>query len=154
MRSPELAELGIRIESAKGSLRLFLPRDPPQGSFLDMFRHALVPETGLSIDTAAHDDRIHIAFGDAAFLEAGGCAEAQTALDGTVTHHVAIDLRDTWRGIADAVRRRFPQTRVGKYRSGVPVPAFLTIAIDNDTYRARLRIDLARAANFLDSAEY
>jgi len=154
LRSPELAELGIRIESAKGSLRLFLPRDSPQGSFLDMFRHALVPKTGLSIDMAARDDRVSIAFGDAAFLRATGGAEVQSEVAGTVIQHASIDLRDTWRGIADAVRRRFPHTQVGKYRSGVAVPAFLTIATDHDTYRARLRIDLARAKNFFDSAEY
>ncbi len=154
LRSPELAELGIRVESANGSLRLFLPPDPPQKSFLDMCRHALVPETGLSIDFAAHDDRVSIAFGDAAFLRATGDAEVQSEVAGTVTHHVSIDLRDAWRGIADAVRRRHPHTRVGKFRSGVAVPMFLTIAIDNNTYRARLRIDLARAKNFFDSAEY
>jgi len=154
LRSPELAELGMRVETANGSLRLFLPPDPPQESFLDMFRHALVPETGLSIDMAAREDRVSIAFGDAAFLHATGGAEVQTDIAGTVAHYVSIDLRDTWRGIADAVRRRFPHTRVGKFRSGVAVPMFLTIATDNNTYRARVRIDLARAKNFFDSAEY
>jgi hypothetical protein len=154
LRSPELTELGMRIEAAKGSLRLFLPRDPSQAVFLDMFRHALVPETGLSVDMAAHDGRVCIAFGDAAWLGATEGAEAPTSIDGTVTHHISIDLRETWRGIADAVHRRYPDTRVGQYRSGVPVPASLTIATDRHTYRARLRIDLASAKNFFDSAEY
>ena len=54
--------------------------------------------------------------------------------------------------MTDAARKVAPELGTPRYRKGVPVPIMLSTSIDDSMYRFRLRLDLGRAMDLINSA--